>query len=506
MPSIDSEILFFISIGPAILLTVILHEAGHVLAARCVGVAVAAWGIGYRQPWFYRRIGSTIFYVGRPLASGLTIARRSRLERQPLKEFVLVLGGPLATAFGLAAGFTACRWGAQSDPIAAWVYVSFFYLIGSIIPYTDTTSLPRIDNDASQLFQIVRRGRELAGTPIGPALASTQAVVELLATIQCKSGMRFFHSARAVMQAALGDTSNARASLEEACLYSDENSLFHYARAAIATADNTENSEDFFEIGREACYDDPTARFAIACMHEEWRHRQGRGNCEQRQLLRQQALQASRRDWLCWAEELIFEADIFEDVEANCRTLLADFRQQLNGVSRARLLVVAAQRLASLGDFERAKVVASEAEAAIAQEAASIATAETRAAYLRSAGEPLQEVAQTINIAPPNFEPVALEHHLSRRRIFAFISLALSAPSLMASVIGATIAEFAIHNSTLRLAFALQALAVFGSLLTLAAIAVSILRSESSRWRILSVTLVFAFLIMAIAGVTLSKS
>ena len=52
MPSHDSPILFALAAGPAMFLAVILHEVGHVLAARCVGIDVAAWGVGYRRPWF----------------------------------------------------------------------------------------------------------------------------------------------------------------------------------------------------------------------------------------------------------------------------------------------------------------------------------------------------------------------------------------------------------------------------------------------------------------------
>lgn len=505
MPSIDSDLLFFIALGPAIFAAVILHEAGHVIAARCVGIDIAAWGVGYRRPWFHIRTGGAKFYLGRPLTGGIMIPIRKTIERQPLQEFVMIVGGPLASALGLASGLLALGLGFRSGVLSAWIYVSAIFVLFSLFPYEYVSRNFRLVSDASQLIRILKNGRESQAVPIGPALASTQVLVDLLTEIQCTTGMRYFYSAIASLQAALGDVVSASSSLDSARTYADRCSLHYYAQAIFAAEANPSDAKEVFRSALDECCGDATAEFGIECIRENWQIQRGCGNSEKRRLLRQRAMGESRRDWLCWVEVIDFEAESSEDVETRCRRIQNEFQRHLNGVAAARLLALTSRRLASQGNLERAEVLFHEAEAAIAREAAAIADATTREAYLRSAERPLLEVAEMSGISRPDFEPPALEKRSARPRFFAYASMAVIVPSFITSSIGALLILMGEHRRVERGALALEALAVSGALLSLASIAISIFRGEHRRWNVLSASLTLTILTMAIAGVSMAQ-
>ena len=156
-----------------------------------------------------RSIGSSTFYLGRPLTGGMMIPIRPTLEHQPIKEFIMVLGGPLASTLGLAFGLAGFSLGIQSAVLYAWIYVSAIYVLLSSIPYTFTSKSLRLINDASRLIHILIEVESIA-LPVGPALASTQALAELLTAIKCDTGLSYIHSSIASLQAVLGDLVSAR--------------------------------------------------------------------------------------------------------------------------------------------------------------------------------------------------------------------------------------------------------------------------------------------------------
>jgi hypothetical protein len=147
MPWPESILVFVLALGPGLVLAIILHEAGHVLAGRCAGFQVSTWGVGVRRPWYYQRIGSTTFYLGWPMTMGLTLCLRDTLESPPGPLSFMIFGGPMASLIGLAAGVGIWLLGAQSDVLAAWIAISLLFVISSAVPFEIRSGPVRLQNE-----------------------------------------------------------------------------------------------------------------------------------------------------------------------------------------------------------------------------------------------------------------------------------------------------------------------------------------------------------------------
>src|SRR5262249_7258919 len=154
MPWPENWIVFLIALWPAQLLAIVLHEAGHMLAAWCVGIRVPAWGIGIRKVRLRVPIGSTVLYVGRPMSMGLTVCLGEPLELRRSGEMVMFLGGPLATLAGLAGGVALWRSGIKSDVLVAWIAISLLLSLTSTVPFVISNGAVSFKSDAMRLLEL----------------------------------------------------------------------------------------------------------------------------------------------------------------------------------------------------------------------------------------------------------------------------------------------------------------------------------------------------------------
>lgn len=110
---------------------VVVHELGHFVAARVVGLPVELVSLGYGQPWFARQVGETVYQIGRfPLGGYVRIAGASD-DASPGgvlpfgKSLVVTLAGPAANL--VLAGFVYVALFAQHTELRAAV-------IGDVVP------------------------------------------------------------------------------------------------------------------------------------------------------------------------------------------------------------------------------------------------------------------------------------------------------------------------------------------------------------------------------------
>ncbi len=162
LPWPESWAVFLIALWPAQFVSIIWHEAGHVVAARFAGLQTLAWGIGVRRPWMKLRLGRSVFYLALPTSMGLTIYRRKLIERQPMPEFLCILGGPAASWIAMLAGLGLWQYGGRSDILAAWIAITALHALTSSIPFMLQQGALRLDNDARLLIDIARYGPKLA--------------------------------------------------------------------------------------------------------------------------------------------------------------------------------------------------------------------------------------------------------------------------------------------------------------------------------------------------------
>jgi hypothetical protein len=430
----SSGLVFLLAILPSMVLAVVVHEAGHVIAARLVGRQILAWGIGFQKPWFRARCGRSVFYAGFPLTSGVTIACHRLLEREPLADFLFVLGGPAATVGGLLAGVAAWNSGWKFAPVVAWIAVSAMFSISSLIPFTIRMGVLRLENDARRLIDILRYGRQCPAYPLGPSLSNSAALSRLLEQVGCAAGAAFFQSIAACLQAPLGDLEAARENLKlgqagVSTEISSSGAVAALARASIAVEANEDDAKELCDVAAELCRADDTAIFTLDCLREQWRLGRGGDVSDVVNELRQRASVATRNDWLCIADLLDFEADPDGPSDVRCRELLSRHRRYLSGVAKIRLLALTTERLVAAGAIDDARVFFAEAQSSIVAEAATIASPTTRQAYVRQAAAPLQRALQAstdiplfIGDPPNNLAP--------RKESAAFVAVALVVMSI----------------------------------------------------------------------------
>jgi regulator of sigma E protease len=125
--------MFYLGVLVLLSLLVLIHEAGHLMAAKAVGIPVAGFSVGFGPKIWSRRWGQTeyafrVFPLGGFVMPAVTDIDEFRAI--PLrKRLVYFLGGPLANlaaAFVLFAGFNVAARGLSFNAflIAPWGQVA----------------------------------------------------------------------------------------------------------------------------------------------------------------------------------------------------------------------------------------------------------------------------------------------------------------------------------------------------------------------------------------------
>lgn len=509
MPWPHSYAVFLIALIPAMILAVILHETGHVIAARCVGIRVLAWGVGMRRPWFSFSVDNSIFYFGRPFSSGLTLPAKTTFERESTKELLLILGGPLASILGLSVGLAAWWLGARSNVLTAWIAVSVLIVATSAIPFVMRSKGIQFGSDAYLLLRLLTPSRQHAPLRLGHTLASARALADLMSSVKSQLGRAIYHSQISILESVFGNVPAARESLSiaqhNALSHSEVTGLVAYAQALLAVKENAEDVERVLHTARNLCRDDATAKFWLDCLDEGLRLENGVGNGPRLNELRHEATKAGRTDWLFMVEMLEFEAEPQEDAEAQCRDLLKRQAGQITTFDIARALAITTERLAARGNVSRARDLFAKAQAAITDEASTIASVETRDAYIRAASAPLQRAIALTAEGVPLFIPQPVSEETSQLVAFANATLVSGVVAMISGLIGWSIRRGWIPDGPHNTLIADSSIAIIGVSFLLALLLgiFSIVRRERRWWRLLiglGLAMLAARLIASIVG------
>jgi membrane-associated protease RseP (regulator of RpoE activity) len=122
-----------------LVLSILLHEVGHAVAAWTGGYRVTSFGVGSGKPLLLLRLpgSGTIFYLCRfgPRFSGITWVFFPGGAPSSLSNLLLACGGALAN--GIAAGFAAlvlASWELRSVPfLSVWVPIVVVLLVNSVL-------------------------------------------------------------------------------------------------------------------------------------------------------------------------------------------------------------------------------------------------------------------------------------------------------------------------------------------------------------------------------------
>ena len=439
-----SFIVFLIALWPAQIIAVALHEAGHVLAGRFVGVSVRAWGVGIHKVRFRIRLGRSIFYLAQPTNFGLTIYNGEPFELTRRQNIVFLAGGPIATFVGLAVGLMAWQYGIRSDLLVAWIVISFVFSCASILPYTYRVGAVTLQSDARRLMDLAVYGCPTRTMHSGATLSSTRRIAELLSELGDPCGASYFRIAAAFLETSLGDFDAARESIAIAESTSGVDletirPLAAIAQAVLAVETIPADADEPLCLAQSECAHDAMAQFLIELMQLEVRRVQGGDIREALQELRSRTDADSRPDWTCLCDAVLFEIDPPSDIERGYRELVKTHKSMLPDVTNVRLLTHVVERLTENADHVKARKLFSEAQKMIEATAGSIASETTRNRFVERAAAPLQRAVVTttdqvplfIDITSAHAEPKSAESK-SRAPAFAYLTLIAGIGSLVA--------------------------------------------------------------------------
>lgn len=170
-------------------LLILIHEAGHLVAARLVGIPVAGFSVGFGPKVWSRRRGSTeyalrVFPLGGYVLPAVTDPEEFRAFALS-RRLVYFLGGPLANliaALPLFAFLNGTRYGLSVDTI---LLAPFVQVVGAC--WQVLASLPSLfarPETLSGIVGIVREGHHAAeagrGLELALSLSVSLAVLNLL--------------------------------------------------------------------------------------------------------------------------------------------------------------------------------------------------------------------------------------------------------------------------------------------------------------------------------------
>ncbi len=211
-PVVTDALLFLLAIWPAGVLGMVLHEAGHAIAARAVGLTVLSFGVGYRKLLLRIPLGGAVFYVCWPISGGLQLSTGSSLD-QPVENVWVITAGLIANILGLVAGVLAWVLGWHSPLLAAWIAASAWLILIAAFPQ-QARSTGEALSDGLQLLRFVRRNRPAVRPYLGAWLAYNRSIIKLFETIGHPAGAALYHLDAATFEAGLCNFEQARRDLE----------------------------------------------------------------------------------------------------------------------------------------------------------------------------------------------------------------------------------------------------------------------------------------------------
>lgn len=172
-----------LSIGVLLIGSVIVHEAGHWLAAKVLGLPVSGVAVGGGKPVLELQIAGTPWQFGVGKVGGFTSIERIRPGRLPLVRYAsFIAAGPLASGLLAASAylFARSRYDGPFGIAALIVAVTNLQLVvTNLIPFrVRTIDDEHVPNDGLCLFEVLWHRRRIAAEVTASGIEDWVAVAE----------------------------------------------------------------------------------------------------------------------------------------------------------------------------------------------------------------------------------------------------------------------------------------------------------------------------------------
>ncbi len=161
--SFPEAVLFAASFYVLLYMAIVVHELGHLLAARAVGVHVPVVSFGGGLRTKVLRFGSTFLILSPTPSEGLIVPAYSSPEHFRKKAFAILLGGPLLNTLAALAGLmlhTAMQdnlTDAAGMALYFWIATNGFMAIANLWPFTENTPFGERQSDGLQIWRLFRK-------------------------------------------------------------------------------------------------------------------------------------------------------------------------------------------------------------------------------------------------------------------------------------------------------------------------------------------------------------
>lgn len=500
LPLPDNLPLFLLLLLPAWVIGVAIHELGHLIVGKLVGLNVVACGIGIHRPFCWFTWRGVTFYFGRPITAGLNLFVIDDF-RWPRREMIsMILAGPLASLLLALVAWLLWQFAIAPTPLAALFWMAAFAAFATLIPAQVRRGPVTLSTDGLNAWRLLQNRSRLGQTPPGLVLSTQLDLSQTCQRIDCLRGTISTTLAAALMQASLEDGNGALKTLEANCLRDPRRagwgeSLELYVRAAaLQHTGSTDAPLALVELDRVANRSPELALVASLLRVDMELDRQAPVD-HLLPVVANAAATCARPEftarWL--VSQLVAGAP--EDMESQASKLLKE-QVDMPLLTALRLRTEVARQLVVRGRMTEAQTWFQAANSQLATIASTIASPETRERFLASYAKRLRKIVDQAP-AEASFFVASATTDADRgdpARRWAMLMLAIAAA-------GVAIIPTALFKGDLQMLHGATAVAIAGGLLGAAASGRAIWLS--ARTRAIMGLLLIVNLDLALAGFAL---
>ncbi len=341
-------LLFYLSLWPLRVVSTALHETAHAVAALATGQKLVAWGVGSEQVKWRFRLGGAIFYLARPMVGGMTLAVPRTLEMSRLASAFFTGSGMLVDLLQFVASLAVWSAGWNNGLVVAWMAVSIFVFLRSLVPGTFQAGGVVLDNDARLLIDAVSGRNRSSQSRLGLQLRNIRGMIGLVERIGHPGAAAYYHLHAALHEAALDNVERALKDLEQGSVpelaeLPLAGELLALARLAVAVAADADDTPRIAEKVAAAFPANNAVQLSVAWYLATWRFERGLPIDGQAEVVKRLALVSGNRDQRASAEVFALSADPDRDPEERYREIV-QAHPNIPGLHRIDMLTVAATR------------------------------------------------------------------------------------------------------------------------------------------------------------------